>query len=297
MDAYIEELSPKVIGKRLGQNLYSSKGSLLLRRGAEIQSVHFGHLKEVGYQSVYVQNGGDLEFDSNWLIISEELRAKAPPQIREIFRRLASSNRGDLVRGKQEIMRLADQLLKNVSFRPEMRVRYLDLKRRDDYLYQHALNVALYAILIGHSLHYHQLKMMDLTLGALLHDFGKVLVDERLLIKSTPLDEQEMAQYREHTVKGFQHLGRQCQLSGLVTIAALQHHEHYDGNGYPRGLSGNDIHEFSRIVAIADFFDTFTSDRHYRRLHSIEEAAEELRAQSGKQFDPELTAHFLKFLE
>ncbi|MFQ5485481.1 MAG: HD-GYP domain-containing protein [Desulfobacterales bacterium] len=297
MDAIIEELSPDVIGKYLGQNIYSSNASLLLKQGSEIKEMHYSHLKEAGYQSIYLQPNADDNFDSDDLIISEDLRAKAPFIIKDIFKNLLNEGRVQLAKSKQELLHLAERILQEVQFRPYTQLRFLDLKRQDDYLYQHALNVALYSILIGHSLEYHQLKMIDLTLGALLHDFGKGFVDEAILAKATPLDEHELEQFREHTTKGFQYLGRRCQFNGLVTIVVLQHHERFDGLGFPRGLLGNEIHEYSRIVALADFFDTYTSDRPYRRLHPLEEAVEYIKLDAGKLFDPDIVQHFLKFFE
>jgi len=298
MEIQVVELGPDVVGKRLGQNMYSPKGSLLLRRGAEIKPTHFAHLKEMGYRSVYLlESGQEDAFDSDGLLISEELRARAPVMLREIFRKLLSPKRPEMIQGKRELNQLAEQLLAEMNYRAKGRFYYLDLKRRDDYLYQHALDVATYALLMGHSLQYHQLKLMSLVSGALLHDIGKLLIDEAIVNKTTPLDEQETRLLREHTVKGFQHLGRACQFDGLITIVALQHHERFDGNGYPKGLSGHEIHEFSRIVALANFFDEYTSDLPHRRMHSIAEAAERMKAEAGSAFDPELVPHFLAFIE
>ena len=78
---------------------------------------------------------------------------------------------------------------------------------------------------------------------------------------------------------------------------AVQHHERIDGTGYPNGLGIDKIHEYSRIVAIADVFDAYTSDRPYRRLHTIKETLEHIRAESGKKFDPDIAEHFLAVFE
>ncbi len=171
----------------------------------------------------------------------------------------------------------------------------LDLKRQEDYLYQHAINVAAYSILIGQSMQYHQMKLFDLTLSALLHDFGMQLVDQEILDKPGELDESEYEEVKKHTYLGFQHLSRKCFLKGIVSAVALQHHERYDGSGYPNGISGDDTHEYSRIIAMCDFFDAYTSDRPHRQLHSIEDAVGYLMAQSGDEFDPNVIKHFMKY--
>ena len=94
-----------------------------------------------------------------------------------------------------------------------------------------------------------------------------------------------------------QHLGRNCFIKGLITIVCLQHHERCDGSGYLKGMTGSEIHEYSKIVGIADFFDAYTSDRPWRRLHTIAEGITYLKEQSGRLFDERLVKHFLRFYE
>ena len=122
-------------------------------------------------------------------------------------------------------------------------------------------------------------------------------MDKETLNKPEELDEKEFEEIKKHTILGFQHLVRQCFMKGLVTIVAIQHHERFDGSGYPKGLAGDKIHEYARIVAIADLFDAYTSDRAYRRLHSIAEALDLIRTESGGGFDPRIVNHFLSVFE
>ncbi|RMD93826.1 MAG: HD domain-containing protein [Calditrichaeota bacterium] len=295
MDVRLEELTSQIIGKYLGQNLYSSKGSLLLRKGTQISELHYNHIKEMGYQSIYIQENNSNELETDNLVISESLRAKAPTILQDIFKKLTHQDRAIVAEGKKESIVLAENILKEVNFKIKGGLKYLDLKRKSDYLYQHCINVATYSILIGYRLHYHQLKLLDLGLAALLHDIGILFIDNAILSKAGELSPAEFESVKSHTVKGFQHLGRQCFLKGLITIVALQHHERFDGTGYPNGIAGREINEFARIVAVADFFDAYTSDRPYRRMHTIEEAVEKLKAEAGKAFDPDIVEEFLKF--
>ena len=96
---------------------------------------------------------------------------------------------------------------------------------------------------------------------------------------------------------GFQHLGRNCYIKGLITIVALQHHERYDGSGYLKNMQREEIHEYSRIIALADVFDAYTSDRPWRRMHTLEEGVEFVRENSGVLFDPGIVKHFLRFYD
>ncbi|MFQ5750513.1 MAG: HD-GYP domain-containing protein, partial [bacterium] len=248
-------------------------------------------------RSVYVLNNQSIDLDMTGHIISEKLRASAPFVLKDTYNQLLSKNQIDVSNGKKKLRALAASLIESVDFKMKHPPNILDLKRQDDYLYQHAINVAAYAILIGQSIGYHQMKLFDLTLSALLYDFGMMFIDDDILNKATHLDAKEFEKVKQHTVLGFQHLGRNCFLKGLITVVALQHHERFDGSGYPQNMAGTDIHEYSRIVALADFFDAYTSDRPYRGLHSIVEAVDYIKEQDGKEFDPRIVKHFLSYFE
>ena len=112
-------------------------------------------------------------------------------------------------------------------------------------------------------------------MGALLHDVGKLMVDPEILNKPAQLTEDEMVLMRGHALFGFEMLRTQKGTLSLPSIhIALQHHEKYDGTGYPRGMKQDEILEFARIVAIVDVYDAVTSDRPYRRAMLPHEAHE-----------------------
>jgi len=298
MDLMIQELDSKILGQRLGQKLYSPKGSLLLGMGAEIKEFHFRKIREVGYRSIYVLKGQESDvINSGGHVISEKLRASLPIEIKDVYKRLLSKDKVTISNAKKQLSLLADKLIREVKVKMTSPPDLVDLKREGDYLYQHAVNVAAYAILIGQSIQYHQLKLFDLAYAALLADFGMQYVDESILYKPGELEEKEFEEMRKHTLLGFQHLSRNCFVKGLVTVVCLQHHERLDGSGYPKHLAGDDIHEYSKIIGLADFFDAYTSDRPYRRLHTIDEAIEYIKNQAGRQFDARIARHFLAFFE
>jgi len=295
MSLRVVTLNQDAIGKKLGQKLYNSKGGLLLGNGAEIKEFHFSHIAQVGYKSVYVLDDLEDVMDMNGHIISEKTRAQTPIELKNTYKKLMSSNKVTISEGKKDLSELADSLLRQVNHRLEAPSDILDLKREEDYFYQHAINVAAYAILIGQRMQYHQIKLFDLALSALLYDFGMQFIDPEILNKPGELDESEYEEVKKHTGLGFRHLSRKCFMKGIISAVALQHHERYDGSGYPHGMSGEDIHEYSRIVAVCDFYDAYTSDRPHRGLHSIEDAVTYLMAQSNREFDPNVVKHFVQY--
>ncbi len=130
--------------------------------------------------------------------------------------------------------------------------------------------------------------------SAPMHDIGKVGTPDLILLKPGKLTEAEFSIMKQHAVIGYEVLN--ASNSPLLKVAAeiaYTHHEKYDGSGYPRGLKGNDIPLFGRIVAVADVFDALTSSRPYKTAWSIEQATQMLRDGAGKHFDPVCVEAFL----
>jgi len=134
-------------------------------------------------------------------------------------------------------------------------------------------------------------RMKALEFGSLLHDIGKIGVPDSILRKPAKLTEEEWVRMREHPLHGQQILRGIEFLEGAARVVA-QHHEKWDGSGYPLGLIAEDIDLCARIFAVADAFDAMTSDRVYRRGKSYEAAAQELDDWAGKQFDPKVVEAF-----
>ncbi|MDH4135876.1 MAG: response regulator [Anaerolineae bacterium] len=131
---------------------------------------------------------------------------------------------------------------------------------------------------------------------SILHDVGKIGVNEAVLRKPGPLTEEEWAEVREHPAIGAR-IVQSMRLAQQVAPIVRGHHERWDGRGYPDGLKGKEIPIGARIVALVDTYDTMTTDRSYRTALPPEVIRAELEQGAGKQFDPELTALFLRLLE
>jgi HD-GYP domain-containing protein (c-di-GMP phosphodiesterase class II) len=133
--------------------------------------------------------------------------------------------------------------------------------------------------------------MKSLEFGSLLHDIGKIGVPDLILRKPAKLTPDEWVLMREHPMHGQQILRGIKFLEGAAKVVA-QHHEKWDGSGYPVGLNGEDIDICARIFSVADAFDAITSDRVYRKGKSYEAAAQELDDWAGTQFDPKVVEAF-----
>lgn len=132
--------------------------------------------------------------------------------------------------------------------------------------------------------------------GSLLHDVGKLVIPERILLKRSELTPNERAIVQMHTVYGYRLLASSDYLLPLADIPYC-HHEKWDGTGYPRGLKGEEIPLAARIFAVVDVYDALTSDRPYRLAWPHEKAMAYIRDESGRHFDPKVVEAFLEMLK
>ena len=131
-----------------------------------------------------------------------------------------------------------------------------------------------------------------------MHDVGKLSIPDNILLKAGELTSEEWKIMRTHAEIGYKILeGSERPLLKMAATVAYEHHEHYDGNGYPRGLQGDEISIYGRIVAVADVFDALATDRIYKKAWPLKKIFEHLKEQSGKQFDPKLIEHVLNNLD
>lgn len=160
---------------------------------------------------------------------------------------------------------------------------------------EHSERVTEYALFIGREMGFNRKMLDDLKIAGLFHDIGKIATYDELLNKPARLTDDEYIIVKQHTLRGEEILQPLKQLRH-ITPWIRSHHEYYDGTGYPDGLKGEDIPLNARILAVADAFDSMTSERPYRETPGIENAVVELKKCSGTQFDPRIVEVFLKTL-
>lgn len=164
----------------------------------------------------------------------------------------------------------------------------------DEGLWLHAQIVASYVGSMAHLLPgVSEEERAQFRDGAWLHDIGKLAISPEILLKSTPLSDEEWRTIRAHPALGAKFISGSVALAPVAPLVG-QHHEWHDGRGYPNGLRGNQIELGARLIGVADAFDAMTSWRPYRSRMSDDEAIVELRRCSGTQFDPEIVELFIR---
>ncbi|OOG24230.1 two-component system response regulator [Thioalkalivibrio denitrificans] len=196
----------------------------------------------------------------------------------------------EMVRGRtRELWRTRLQVVQRLGMAAEY---------RDEETGNHILRMSHTASLLARSVGWSETSCELLLHASPMHDIGKIGIPDAILLKPGRLDPQEWEIMKSHTVIGGRLLdGDDSDLMGMAREIALSHHERWDGGGYPRGLSGTDIPQAGRIVAVADVFDALTSERPYKQAWPVEEAVAYMRDNRGGHFDPELVDAFLRELD
>lgn len=166
------------------------------------------------------------------------------------------------------------------------------IELRDPYTGGHTKRVKDYSLIIGQTMGFNKAELEKLMLSAILHDIGKIGVRDNVLLKQGSLEKEEFIQMSMHPQNGSALLTHVKRLKDVIP-GVRNHHERYDGTGYPDGLKGSDISIIARIIAVADTYDAMTTDRPYRKGLTQETAFTELDRCSGTQFDPEVVRAFL----
>lgn len=177
------------------------------------------------------------------------------------------------------------------AYRSTLKALTAALETRDSETHGHSERVVTYSLRLGREYGLSSEEMKSLEFGSLLHDIGKIGVPDSILRKPGKLTEEEWVRMREHPLHGQQILRNIEFLAGAARVVA-QHHEKWDGTGYPLGLRDEEIDICARIFSVADAFDAITSDRVYRRGKPYEAAAQELDDWAGRQFDPKVVEAF-----
>lgn len=171
------------------------------------------------------------------------------------------------------------------------------LTAHDYYTYTHSVNVCIYSLALAHRTGYTDVqKLKAIAIGGMLHDLGKSDIEVGILRKPGPLNEVEWKTMKQHPLKGADLLLGMDQVIPSAIVGVLQHHEHFDGAGYPQRLKGDTIHRFGRIICVADVFDALTTSRSYRRAFPRSKALHLMATEMRGHFEPSLLLAFVHFI-
>lgn len=202
------------------------------------------------------------------------------------IKRDSSFNTKELDKSVAEIIKILDENYNVFLF-------LYGLDEGKDYMVNHSVNVAFYSLIIAMALKYPVEKLKEIGLGTILIDAGMMKVPTYIMHKQSNLSEIELNQIKTHPLHGYKALKELGGIKENVANILLQHHEQFDGKGYPRALKGNAIHEYARIAAIADSYEAQISTRSYRKKVYFYHAMRNLLSSGVSRFDPVILRVFL----
>ena len=257
-------------GMRIARTIYDDVGRILLNAGVILNTLYIEKLRSLEIPFIYIEDEilGPLEVDE---VINDKVKLQTVKAVKNVVKSASVQDHLDIRPVSDMVNEILDEL-KGVS---NLLVQLVEPTNKDSYLYSHSVGVSVLSILTGMSLGLDDLKLKILGMGAVLHDLGK-----------------SVGNGPEHTTHGFEILRQIRSLNILIAHVAFQHHEKYDGTGYPRNLRGEDIHQYAAITSVANtYYNLVTNPNNRVRIYPYQ-ALERILAESEKSFNPEIVKAF-----
>lgn len=276
-------------GLVLSENIYAKSGRPIMNKGTVLTTMHIEVLQAFLIKGVQVSTSNLTPIKKDIKEIDQvekrfsQLYIDAVKEYKKLFMNWQAGANVDPYQVRQCIAPLIDTV--NSHSKEILTIYKLNVVR--DYIFHHAVSVALIAVFIGNKLNLSKGDCTQLALAGLLSDCGMAKVPPFLFEKKDKLNEEEYSEVKKHPVYGYQMLKKVTGIKDGVLLSVLQHHEREDGTGYPLSTKSAKLHSFSQIVAVADVFHAMTSERIHSKKHSPFSAIETMTGTFGK-FSPKV---------
>lgn len=251
----------------LAETLFDSAGNELVIKKTVITEKIIERLMRYGFQEVLIESeevevvvedtddfkAADID------IIAEETREDAQLAIKEALTSISDERSVNM----QKINVVVQKILNEILNSEDVVVSLGKMKNLNDYLFYHSINVCVLSLIIGIYMGFNKQRLMEMGVGALLHDIGKMMIPDEVLAKPNKLTEDEFELVKEHSKLGYEMMKGMKNISDASCDVALHHHERFDGMGYPDHLKNDGTHVYAKIVGLCDVFDALTSDKIY----------------------------------
>lgn len=287
-------------GMILAKDIFGDTGQVLLRSDVEIKPRYLNYLEQAGIEYVYIRDDRikDVQVDDP---ISERTRHEARHLVKEITRDIeANGSSGKVAKSinvqDRDILNTVNKIIDELLDSKDAIVQLVDIRSKDNYLFAHSVNCAVLSTLVAKKMQYKPKELRWLAAGALFHDLGMLAVPASILDKPGELNEDEFRVVKDHPLRGYEIFKSTDLFDARAGAVVLQHHERYQGQGYPRGMVGKDINPLAQIAGIADVYDAMTSDRPYRKAYKPHEAVDMLISWGEEFFDVNILRNFLSVI-
>lgn len=290
--------------ERLAKNVMNAENKMLLKEGSILNRAYINRLKENGVLYVYIDNlEEEIDNDINKSMQNVEKKANninnidvriksikrnALDEMPGIFNSLLSKEPTAVKRS----IAVMDRIVECIIDEGAVNTNLFELNKYDNYTYIHCIDTSMMAVYIAMKMRMRKQEIKKLGISSILHDIGKIKIPESILNKKENLTQDEFNEIKNHTIYGYSILRDAGIKDDLIIDGVLNHHERYDGKGYPFGLSDTQISDFGKIISICDVFTAISANRSYRSRYNPNEAYECIISGSGTKFDPKIVKHF-----
>lgn len=287
-------------GDRLTNDTFNDYGLHVLSKGTVLNNQEISRLfqhridyVDIDLRASETSEGRTLESTINpkWLPTVQPLYENAVKNFEGLFTKASASGKID----DAEVTSMFGPLLNNLQLERDVVSMLLLLNTKDDYTYQHSVQVGMLSYYLATWVGYTNEEAVQVGKAGFLHDIGKCRIDEQVLNKPGRLTEEEYEEVKKHTLYGHDIILQSFD-EPFVAYGALQHHERNDGTGYPHGLSGDEIHPVSKIIAVVDIYSAMISQRVYQQKRDLLYVLRELYRLSFKELDPSTTHTFIRHM-
>lgn len=257
-------------GNILARTIYGTDGRVLIKANTVLTPFMIQRIVMFGCPGIYLFDPGETDAVLK-SALNEQTRIRAAAHLRNI----------DL----DKCVYVANEIVQQVLGMKDVAVEVNRISGYDLCTWSHSVDVCTYAVMCGVAMRYNDKDLKELSQAALLHDIGKTMVNLEILNKPAKLTDDEFALIKSHPEYGYDILSHNTSLPATVCAGVCQHHENEDGSGYPKGLTGNRIYRYAKIIHAVDVYEACTAIRPYKKPMNPADAIENLIAGYGKTFD------------
>lgn len=285
----LDEIQP---GMYLSKPLMTADGKVLLYEGIEIKERYIRYLREQGLTSLVI---GEPVIGVAAAAPEDPYDAERQKQAIDAARETVRSFRVGRGINLDRVKKIVSDLIERLGRSRDAMIYLLDIRRKEEYIFSHAVNTCILSVMTGLAMGYDARRLNELGVAAMLHDIGKVKFS-RSLAQQFPrsLVAGELEEYRKHAYYAMEILSMNQKLSDDIVAACFQHHERWNGSGYPMGLKGDAISEYAQIISIADVYDRLIVGMPHRRPTPVYYAAAILNKAANEYFSPAIVEKFTK---
>lgn len=292
------KLRESIIGKKTKIDIKDKNDNLLIKKGKEITPSKYYLLKKHNIEFVKIESPNPKDEDLNNLD-AREIKTFESQDTSQIIKRISETHsftekqiRNMLSEIPLNIPRIIKRFLKKINSIKDDEL--IKIKNIHNYIFEHQITVTILTTYIGFHYGFRGEKLEKLANASLIYDFGNFLIDNRILDKKERLTKIEKKILKSHVQLGYNFLKKNTDFSFEELLPVLQHHERINGTGYPKGLNEKMIHDYSKIISVADVYDAMTTDRPHRLAYTQQEVFEYLMASAGTLYDKKIIDLFIK---